>query len=201
MIRARDDLAVEYAALLLALGEAAEAEQFLNEHQFQPWEGGEGAVLRVWERTHLTLARRALAAGDATLARTHLDNAWHLPIHLGEDRHPLANTAELFVVDGDIRRLAGDEAGAETAYRTAAAQEGDFIGMAVAAASTRSYASSWRCDGSGTRMRPGGQRRRSWRRPRNKPRLRPRSTTSPPRCRTCCCSTRTWLRAIGSPAP
>lgn len=141
MIRARDDLAVEYAALLLALGEAAEAAQFLNEHQFQPWEGGEGAVLRVWERTHLTLARRALAAGDATLARTHLDNAWHLPVHLGEDRHPLANTAELYVVDGDIRRLAGDEAGAETAYRTAAAQEGDFIGMAVAAASTRSYAS------------------------------------------------------------
>ena len=134
----RDDLAIEYAALLLSHGEAEAAERFIANRQFQPWEGGEGAVLRVWERAQFTLARAALAEGQPGEAARHLDLALRPPHSLGEDRHPLANTADLLVLEGDIAAASGDDESARRAWRRAAEQQGDFVGMAVAQASPRS---------------------------------------------------------------
>jgi len=141
LVSVRDDLAVEFAGLLLAVGELDRAHSFVAGRQFHPWEGGEGAALRVWERIQSALARRALAVGDSELAQSHLEAALRPPASLGEDRHPLANTAELQLLAGDIRHRRGDQVGARAAWRAAADEQGDFVRMAVAAASTRSYAS------------------------------------------------------------
>ncbi len=56
LIGERDDLSVEYAHLLVDAGRPADSLTVLAGRRFQPWEGGEGQVLRAWERTQLALA-------------------------------------------------------------------------------------------------------------------------------------------------
>ncbi len=126
----RDDLSVEYAALLIADHRPHEALDVLAARHFQPWEGGEGLVLRAWERAQLALARRALEAGDTTATLAHAEAAIDTPAHLGECRHELANPAELMLVLGDALQLAGRSEQAAKAWRRAADAVGDFQGMA-----------------------------------------------------------------------
>ncbi|MGC7101729.1 hypothetical protein ACPZ19_44250 [Amycolatopsis lurida] len=89
----RDDLAVAYAQLLVPAGRAEEALAVLPNGRFQPWEGGEGLVLRAWERTSLSLAEQALARGGAAAAAGYVEAALNPPELLGETRHPLAVSA------------------------------------------------------------------------------------------------------------
>ena len=72
----------------------ADALAVLDGRRFQPWEGGEGQVLRAWERTQLALAAAALSRrGRAEAAVGHVRAALDSPDSLGEARHPLANPA------------------------------------------------------------------------------------------------------------
>ena len=105
---ARDDLAVEYCQLLVNADRPAAALRVLTGRRFQPWEGGEGQVLRAWERTHLALADAALDDADAPTAVSHVQAAIHSPASLGEARHPLANPARLLLALGDAFDAAGD---------------------------------------------------------------------------------------------
>lgn len=59
LVHARDDLTVEYAYLLTRCSREAEALKILESRAFQPWEGGEGRVLAVWDlcRNQLGLPR------------------------------------------------------------------------------------------------------------------------------------------------
>lgn len=58
VVFSRDDLTVEYAALLVNTGESADAVrayEILTTRSFRPWEGGEGRVLAVWDATRSAL--------------------------------------------------------------------------------------------------------------------------------------------------
>src|SRR5690606_19245832 len=90
LVRRRDDLSVEYCALLNQLGQPKRARAILASRRFQPWEGGEGGALGQHVRTHLLLGRAALAAGDAVKARELFEQALAVPENLGETRHLLA---------------------------------------------------------------------------------------------------------------
>lgn len=135
----RDDLAVAYAQLLVTAGRAEEALAVLVNRRFQPWEGGEGQVLRAWERTRLSLAERALARGDAAVAVTHVEAALNPPESLGETRHPLANPARLLLAMGIALDAAGDHINAKRYWRQATASWGDFAEMSPSAFSDNTY--------------------------------------------------------------
>ncbi|UFU02069.1 DUF5107 domain-containing protein [Ruania suaedae] len=135
----RDDLAAELAHLLVCSGEAGAARRLLTGRQFQPWEGGEGEVLRVWERTCAALARVALAAHRLEEAADRVAEALIPPANLGEDRHPLATTAGLQLLAGDVAAAAGRQEEAERAWSVAADQVGDFRSMSASRHSEATY--------------------------------------------------------------
>ncbi len=136
---ARDDLAVAYVHLLLTAGRADDALAILRDRRFQPWEGGEGQVLRAWERTQLMLADRALRADDPDAALRHARSALDTPDSLGEARHPLANPAQVLLALGDAADAAGSAAEAEGFWRAAAQTRSDFADMAPRAYSENTY--------------------------------------------------------------
>ena len=138
----RDDLAVEYSQLLLAADRPADALGVLDGRRFQPWEGGEGLVLKAWERTRLALADQARRAGDPVVAVAHVRAAIEPPTSLGEARHPLANPARLMLALGDALAAADQPEEARSCWRTAAAAEGDFSEMEPLAYSENSFYSA-----------------------------------------------------------
>ena len=91
----RDDLSVEFCALLNQVGAHDEALEVLTRRRFQPWEGGEGMALHQYVRTRLALGRRELAAGRAAEARRHFEAAIGAPETLGEAKHLLANQSDV----------------------------------------------------------------------------------------------------------
>ena len=141
VVGARDDLSVAFAHLLVDARRPADALAVLEGRRFQPWEGGEGQVLRAWERAHLALSSERLLAGDAAGARRHAEAALSTPEHLGEARHPLANPATLLLALGTAADAAGDEQHARACWTEAAAASGDFGGMTPLTYSENTYAS------------------------------------------------------------
>ncbi|MDX6229113.1 MAG: hypothetical protein QOI76_2503, partial [Frankiales bacterium] len=129
LVEHRDDLTVEMAGLLAQVGNPAAALELLRGRDFQPWEGGEGQVLGVWERVHLILARGALRGGAATRAEQLLRAALDPPANLGEGPHLLANRADLMLVLGDALAAQGRQAEATQAWTDAATFVGDFQEM------------------------------------------------------------------------
>ncbi|SEF00963.1 DUF5107 domain-containing protein [Ruania alba] len=127
----RDDLAAEVAHLLVCSGDPSDAYRILSSRQFQPWEGGEGEVLRVWERTCAALARRELAEQRLEEADAWVRKAIAPPSSLGEDRHPLATTSALQLLAGDVANADGRAEDAERAWSIAATQVGDFRTMSA----------------------------------------------------------------------
>src|SRR5690606_34962126 len=127
----RDDAVVELAHLRLDLGDPDGAAALLSGREFQPWEGGEGKALGAWDRTCLAQAATALAAGRPTDALAWLDRALEPPASLGEQRHPLANSARLQLARGDALAATGDHHGAAVAWADAAGQVGDFLSMST----------------------------------------------------------------------
>ncbi|TNM63165.1 DUF5107 domain-containing protein [Streptomyces sp. NP160] len=146
LVAERDDLSLEHADLLLAVGRTTEARESLLARHFQPWEGGEGQVLGTWERTHLHLARTALAEGRPQEAQQMLEAALEPPRHLGEGPHLLANRSELHLALGDALAAQGQPEQAAAAWRTAAEARGDFQAMAPQPYSDKTWwsAQAWR---------------------------------------------------------
>lgn len=138
-VHQRDDLAVEYAHLLITAGRLDEAIELLRSRRFQPWEGGEGLVLRVWERAQVLQAERCLDSGRPDRAVGHVEQALDPPASLGEARHPLANPARLLLLAGDAYAAAGDSERAADAWNRAARAVGDFSGMAPQPYSENTY--------------------------------------------------------------
>ena len=114
----RDDLAIELAGLLVDVGRPTDALAFLAGRTFQPFEGGEGRVIAVFDRAELAVAR-ALVADDPGAAAELLRNGIRVPEHLGEGRHPADVIAERHVLLGDAEAALGDRATAEAAWRLA----------------------------------------------------------------------------------
>lgn len=133
LVAERDDLATEYAGLLVLTGHPDAALAFLGSRPFQPWEGGEGRVIQVWDAAHLAAARTSAAPAGSLRA------ALEPPTGLGEARHPLASTADLILALGDAAAYAGDEGTAADAWSAAAEQHGDFREMAPTSVSERTF--------------------------------------------------------------
>lgn len=139
LVSERDDLTIEYCALLNAVGRLDEAARILSERKFQPWEGGEGMALGIFTRTRLGLGRRALEAGDPQTALQHFQLVLEPPQNLGEARHLLANASDLWLALGDAYKSLGDTAQAERWWTKAAEFKGDFQEMAVQPYSEYTY--------------------------------------------------------------
>ncbi|HTT70392.1 MAG TPA: tetratricopeptide repeat protein, partial [Anaeromyxobacteraceae bacterium] len=138
----RDDLTVEFAALLLLAGRAEEALRRLLDRRFQPWEGGEGLVLLQHTRARLALGRAALARGEAVLAHAHFEAALAPPETLGEARHPLGNASDVHYALGLACECARDPEGARVHFTRASEPQGDFVAMSVQAFSEMTYFSA-----------------------------------------------------------
>ncbi|MEZ0491459.1 DUF5107 domain-containing protein [Kineococcus sp. TBRC 1896] len=133
LVLERDDLTVTFAGLLIDVGRAEEARELLATRAFQPWEGGEGQVLGVWERACLAVAGGLLADGEALGAVQVLEEALEPPENLGENRHPLATTAQLRLTLGDALAALGKPDAATAQWEQAATSTGDFVDMAQTA--------------------------------------------------------------------
>ena len=142
LVRRRDDLAVEYCALLNQQRQSAEALALLGARRFQPWEGGEGLALRQHVRTHLLLGRAALARRQVEPALAHFRAALVAPENLGEANHPLANQSDIHYWLGVALRTAGDQAASRDHWAKAAAFRGDFQSMSVHSYSEMTYFSA-----------------------------------------------------------
>ena len=135
LITQRDDLCVEYCQLLVSTGRPQDALDVLVGRVFQPWEGGEGLVLKAWERTHLALAE----AAPPEQARSLLALALGVPASLGEARHPLASPAPLLLALGEAEAAAGHPEAARSAWLQAAESTYDFRDMSPSRFSDNSY--------------------------------------------------------------
>ena len=139
LVERRDDLVLEFCALLNQADRAAEVRDILQGRRFQPWEGGEGNALAQHVRTQVALGRAALKAGDPHRAREQFEHALVSPENLGEAWHPLANRSEVLFWLGEACAACGDKAAARQAWERAARTGSDFQGMAVRAYSEMSY--------------------------------------------------------------
>jgi tetratricopeptide (TPR) repeat protein len=139
LVGRRDDLSVELAALYNQVGRPAEALALLLSRSFQPWEGGEGLVLREYERAHLKLGRAALLAKDTENATYHFEAANQPPQSLSEARHLLRNSSDIEFWLGEAWAVAGAPTRAERHWEVAARKRGDFQQMQVRSVSEMTY--------------------------------------------------------------
>ncbi len=142
LVDQRDDLTVEFCALLNQLGAHDEALEVLTRRRFQPWEGGEGMALGQYVRTRLALGRRELAAGRAAEARLHFEAALDVPETLGEAKHPLANQSDVHYWLGCAYAAAENAAAARRHWTLAGEFRGDFQDMRARVYSEMTYYSA-----------------------------------------------------------
>ena len=142
LVAQRDDLTVEFCALLNQTGRHVEAMQLLSKRNFQPWEGGEGAALGQHVRTQLALGREALAQQDYICAAGHFEEALKSPRNLGEAKHLLANQSDIHYWLGVALDLLGEKKSARARWCVAANFKGDFQEMSVRAFSEMTYYSA-----------------------------------------------------------
>jgi tetratricopeptide (TPR) repeat protein len=135
----RDDLTIEFCALLNQTGRHAEALGVISMRKFQPWEGGEGLALGQHVRTHLALGRQALSAGEADRAREHFEAALGAPENLGEAKHLLANQSDIHFWLGCACDALGRRNNARREWTAAATFRGDFQEMSVRTMSEMTY--------------------------------------------------------------
>ena len=133
LVLERDDATVELAVLYNETGQPQKALDLLTSRSFHPWEGGEGKVLRQYTTARLLLGQAALTAGDAEKALEHFNLAMETPDRLGEKYHLLQAKADVTFWQGKALRALGGEKESITKFEAAAAESGDFQGMAVTA--------------------------------------------------------------------
>ncbi len=131
LVQSRDDLTIEFCALLNAAGHLEEAAGILTSRKFQPWEGGEGMALGIFARTHLALGNKALSQNDPAMAKAHFEQALNPPENLSEARHLLANASDLWLALGDAWAALDETEQAQRWWTRAAEFRGDFQEMSV----------------------------------------------------------------------
>ncbi len=142
LVNQRDDLTVELATLYNQTRQPRRAAALLSNRRFQPWEGGEGAVLGQYVRTQLALGQHALENGDAERASALIEAALHPPENLGEAWHLLANRSNVYYWLGVACEAADNAASARVWWTKAAESSGDFQQMSVRPYSEMTYYSA-----------------------------------------------------------
>lgn len=92
LVPLRDDLLIEYITLLNQTGEHQTAKDLIDQHQFHPWEGGEGKITKQFALCRVELAKQAIAEEKYEYALMLLHETDTYPNHLGEGK--LANAEE-----------------------------------------------------------------------------------------------------------
>jgi tetratricopeptide (TPR) repeat protein len=139
LVNRRDDLSVELATLYNNVGRAEDALPVLTSRRFQPWEGGEGAVLAQYVRANLLLGQNALRAGDSRHALEYFTAATNPPETLAEARHLLMNKSAIDYWLGEAHDRLGKTNEARHDWERAASAEGDFQQMKVQSISEMTY--------------------------------------------------------------
>ncbi len=139
LVDRRDDLSVELATLYNNVGNPQAALSILTARQFQPWEGGEGAVLAQYVRANTLLGQSALRAGDPSRALDCITAAAKPPETLGEAFHLLVNLSLIDYSLADAYAALGQDAEARRHWERAACAEGDFQQMKVQCVSEMTY--------------------------------------------------------------
>jgi tetratricopeptide (TPR) repeat protein len=142
LIQRRDDLSIEFCALLNQTGHHDKARDLVATRQFQPWEGGEGGPLGQHVRCQLALGRAALAEGNFSNARSCFENALTSPLNLGEAKHLLANQSDIHYWLGCACSGLREEKAARKHWFAAANFKGDFQEMTLRAFSEMTYFSA-----------------------------------------------------------
>lgn len=120
LVDQRDDLTVEYLALLNLSGRHEQAVKVLTSRRFNPWEGGEGLVSGQWVQAHTALGRGAIEAGDFSGAVQHFRAARHYPENLGEGKHLLTLERPLDYWEAFALEQTNDMKGAQELYQAGA---------------------------------------------------------------------------------
>lgn len=139
LINERDDLFLEYIGLLIHKGDTSKALELMKIRKFQPWEGGEGIALGLWERIHLILAHKNLSDGPLEGSVDLLLNALQPPHTLGEDHHLLSNRSDIYLKLGDAWQAQNQLDKAKAAWEVASNFAGDFRAMKIQSMSEKSY--------------------------------------------------------------
>lgn len=116
----RDDLMIEYIALLNMLGRHADAEAALLARQFHPWEGGEGKTTGQYVAALLGQARAQLTQGAYMQALALAERALVYPSNLGEGKLPGAQENNVFYTLGCAYAGLGQTVRAQAAFERAA---------------------------------------------------------------------------------
>lgn len=115
----RDDLYAEYVTLLNLLGRHTDAYELIMKHKFHPWEGGEGRITRQYTIALSEIARTAISAGDAELAKDLLEKALKYPDNLGEGKLEGVMDNNLYYYLGFAEEMMGNSTASETAFERA----------------------------------------------------------------------------------
>jgi tetratricopeptide (TPR) repeat protein len=86
LVDCRDDLSVDFATLYNQTGQPEKALRILLNHQFHPWEGGEGQAATQYALAQALLGQAALKTGEASKAIEYFEAAQHQPANLGVGR-------------------------------------------------------------------------------------------------------------------
>lgn len=141
-ITSRDDFSVELAALYNFTGQHKKALRLLESHNFHPWEGGEGQVLKQYTYSCLALGQEALQNKQADQALDWFQRAINTPDNLGEKYHPLQAVAHINYWLGKAYKTLENDGLASKHFDASASEEGDFINMEVSAFSELTYYSA-----------------------------------------------------------
>ncbi|MCJ7551993.1 MAG: tetratricopeptide repeat protein, partial [Anaerolineae bacterium] len=118
LVRDRDDLSVDLAALYNQTDRPQKALDYVLSRRFHPWEGGTGRVSRQYVQSLVLLGRAALEAGDAQAALSFFETALETyPENLGERKNLLWPDADVHYYVGLAKQNLGDKAGAVAAFQ------------------------------------------------------------------------------------
>ncbi len=125
----RDDLMIEYAALLNLLGRYGDAYDFIMANRFHPWEGGEGKVTAQYAIALTELALSAIRRGGLDDAEALLQKALYYPENLGEGKLEGCKDNHINYYLGVIEERRGHGEAAAAYFEKAGAGTGEPAGM------------------------------------------------------------------------
>lgn len=125
----RDDLMIEYAALLNLLGRYGEAYEFIMKYKFHPWEGGEGKVTAQYVVSLVELAKQAMNSKEWNKAEEYLTKALKYPENLGEGKLEGTKDNHINYYLGVVMENLGKAEEARTYFEAASAGTDEPAGM------------------------------------------------------------------------
>lgn len=131
LVAVRDDLTVEICSIYNQTNQPQKALELLEKRNFQPWEGGEGQVLREFVAANILSGRKCLTENKFAEARNHFLKCLNPPKNLSETHHLRANKADIYFWLGMTEENLGNPEKALEYLILSADTKGDFQEMSV----------------------------------------------------------------------